>query len=373
MSEEYEPVSEHAKQHRLERKKKLEEVKEEHNRLRNKKLLFLGGIVGAIFIAIGFIITLGPLEISFPQVYETLFAKFVPSYFNMDEVFEQVVWNIRFPRIVGGLFAGFGFGICGCVMQAVLKNPLASPFTLGISAGAHFGVAVAAVFGVAIIGGAYILIANAFIFAMLCSLFIVMLAALKGATSETLILAGIAVNYLFSGLSQLMAYFANDEQLRLMTTWGMGDLSAFSWNKFLMFFIIFAICTPLLLSKAQDLNLMTIGDDSAKSLGVDADRVRMFTMMVSSFLVATIVCFTGTIGFIGLVAPHMARILIGADHRILIPASGILGALLLIAADAVAMNIIGPTIIPTGIMTSLIGVPFFLYLILKGKRKEFWQ
>ncbi|OQA49495.1 MAG: Cobalamin import system permease protein BtuC [Euryarchaeota archaeon ADurb.Bin294] len=118
---------------------------------------------------------------------------------------------------------------------------------------------------------------------------------------------------------------------------------------------------------------MTIGDDTAKSLGVDANQVRMLTMMVSSMLVATIVCFTGTIGFIGLVAPHMARILIGTDHRILIPASGIIGACLLICADAVAMNIIGPTIIPTGIMTALLGVPFFLYLVLKGKRKEFWQ
>ena len=373
MTPEYEPVSEHAKKHRIERKKKLEEVREEHKRQKGRKYLFLAGILGAIFIATGFIITLGPLDISILQVYETLFARFIPSVFNMDDVFEQVVWNIRFPRIIGGIFAGFGFGICGCVMQAVLKNPLASPFTLGISAGAHFGVALAAVFGVALIGGAYILIANAFIFAMACSFFIVALAALKGATSETLILAGIAVNYLFSGLSQLMAYFANDEQLRLMTTWGMGDLSAFSWNKFLLFFVIFAVCTPLLMSKAQDLNLMTIGDDSAKSLGVDADRVRMFTMIVSSFLVATIVCFTGTIGFIGLVAPHMARMIIGADHKILIPASGILGAMLLIAADAVAMNIIGPVIIPTGIMTSLLGVPFFLYLILKGKRKEFWQ
>jgi iron complex transport system permease protein len=372
MSSEYEPVSEHAKKHRTERRKKLEEVQREHKRLQGKKLTFLAGIVGVICIGIGFIITLGPLDISFFQVYETLLAKFVPS-FIMDDVYEQIVWGIRLPRIIGGIFAGFGFGICGCVMQAVLKNPLASPFTLGISAGAHFGVALAAVFGVAVIGGAYLLIANAFLFAMLCSLFIVALAALKGATSETLILAGIAVNYLFSGLSQLMAYFANDEQLRLMTTWGMGDLSAFSWNKFLLFFVIFAICIPLLMSKARDLNLMTIGDDSAKSLGVDTDRVRMFTMMISSFLVATIVCFTGTIGFIGLVAPHMARMILGADHRILIPASGILGALLLIAADAVAMNIISPVVIPTGIMTSLLGVPFFMYLILKGKRKEFWQ
>ncbi|MDN7024970.1 iron ABC transporter permease [Methanoculleus sp. FWC-SCC1] len=369
----YEPRSRAAQHHRELRNKKLEETRREHRRLMSRKFTFLAFIIALIIFAVGYIVTLGPLDLSILQVYETLLARFFPSVFSMDDVLEQVVWNIRFPRILGGIFAGFGFGICGCVMQAVLKNPLASPFTLGISSGAHFGVAIAAVFGVALVGGPFLLIANAFAFAMLCSLFIVSLAALKGATSETLILAGIAVNYLFSSLSQLMAYFATDEQLRLMTTWGMGDLSAFSWSKFGLFFVIFAVCTPLLWSKAQDLNLMTIGDDSAKSLGVEANRVRMLTMIVASILVATIVCFTGTIGFVGLVAPHMARMLIGADHRLLIPASGILGAFLLICSDAVAMNIIGPTVIPTGIMTALLGVPFFLYLVLKGKRKEFWQ
>ncbi len=373
MKNSYEPVSESALRHRKERNERLESAKKEYQRLRFRKIGFLWGILALIILAVGYIVTLGPLGLTIPQVYETLLARFLPQFINLDPVLEQVVWNIRFPRILGGIFAGFGFGICGCVMQAVLKNPLASPFTLGISSGAHFGVAIAAVFGISVIGGAYLLIANAFLFAMLCSLFIVSLAAWKGATSETLILAGIAVNYLFSSLSQLMAYFANDEQLRLMSLWGMGDLSAFSWNKFGLFLGIFIICTPILLSKAQDLNLMTIGDDSAKSLGVDANRVRMLTMMVSSVLIATIVCFTGTIGFIGLVSPHIARMLIGTDHRILILASGVLGACLLIAADAIAMNIIGPTIIPTGIMTALLGVPFFMYLVLKGKRKEFWQ
>jgi len=373
MSSDYEPHSEAALQHRELRKERLEAVRREHKRLIGRKVAFLVLIIGLIVFAVGFIITLGPLDITIPQVYETLLARFLPDFFTMDEVFEQVVWNIRFPRIIGGIFAGFGLGICGCVMQAVLKNPLASPFTLGISSGAHFGVAIAAVFGVAVIGGPYLLIANAFAFAMLCSLFIVSLSVLKGATSETLILAGIGINYLFSSLSQLMAYFASDEQLRLMTVWGMGDLSAFSWSKFGLFFVVFGVCIPILWWKAQDLNLMTIGDDSAKSLGVEANHVRIITMMVASVLVATIVCFTGTIGFVGLVAPHVARMLIGADHRILIPASGILGAFLLIGSDAVAMNIISPTIIPTGIMTALLGVPFFLYLILKGKRKEFWQ
>jgi iron complex transport system permease protein len=320
----------------------------------------------------GVIITLGPLDITVAEAYCALLDKLYPDCFDVDDLTEQVIWNIRFPRIIGGVMAGFGFGVCGCVMQAVLKNPLASPFTLGISAGAQFGIAVAAVLGVSVIGGPYLLIGNAFVFALLCSGFIIALATVKGATSETMILAGIAVNYLFTALSQLFRYFASDEQLRLMTSWGMGDLAAFTWERFPLILTVFVICVPLLMLKAWDLNIMTAGDETAKSIGVDANNVRTFIMIVSSLLVATVVCFTGTIGFIGLVAPHMARMIIGGDHRFLIPASGILGAFVLITADAIGMNIMAPTIIPTGIMTSIIGVPFFMYLILKGKRREFW-
>lgn len=347
-------------------------MQEAHDTFILGRYLFMVAICVFIVLLIGVIITLGPLDITVTEAYCALISKFYPDCFQVDALTDRVVWNIRFPRIMGGIMAGFGLGICGCVMQAVLKNPLASPFTLGISAGSQFGVSLAAVVGISLFGGPYLLIGNAFVFALLCSGFIIGLAAIKGATSETLILAGIAVNYFFSAMSQLFKYFASDEQLRLMTSWGMGDLAAFSWNKIPIIFTVFAICIPLLMLKAWDLNIMTAGDETAKSIGVNAEHVRIFIMLISSMVVATVVCFTGTISFIGLVAPHMARLIIGGDHRFLIPASGILGAAVLIAADGVAMNIIAPTVIPTGIMTSVIGVPFFMYLMLKGRRKEFW-
>ncbi len=347
-------------------------MQEAHDSFVFARYIFMMVIIATIIILSGVIITIGPMNISVADAYYAIIDRFYPGYFNVDLLTSRVVWNIRFPRIVGGVIAGIGFGVCGCVMQAVLKNPLASPFTLGISAGAHFGISLAAVIGISIVGGPYLLIGNAFVFAFLCSSFIIGLAAIKGATSETLILAGITVNYFFSAMSQLFNYFADDEQLRLMSSWGMGSLSAFSWNKIPLIFGVFAVCIPLLMLKAWDLNIMTAGDETAKSIGVDANRVRIYIMLVSSMVVATIVCFTGTIGFIGLVAPHMARMILGGDHRFLIPASGILGAVVLVTADAVAMNIIAPTVIPTGIMTSVIGVPFFMYLMLKGRRKEFW-
>lgn len=346
------------------------QVREDYQRHVGRKLLFLSYMLLLVTLFAAFIVTIGPLDISVPDVYKILLAKILPI--SVEGLPTQIVWNIRMPRIVAGIMAGFGLGICGCVMQAVLKNPLASPFTLGISSGANFGVAIAAVLGLGVIGGPYMVIGNAFLFAMLCALFIIALANFKGATSETLILAGIAMNYLFGSLSDLFRYFATDEQLRVMISWGMGDLSAFSWNNFLLLLVIFVFCTPLLYLKANDLNIMTIGDENAKSLGIDTNRVRMSSMLLASLLVATIVCFTGTIAFIGLVAPHMARMMVGSDHKYLFPAAGILGALLLISADATGLYILGSTIIPTGIMTSLIGVPFFMYLILKRKRKEFW-
>jgi len=343
-----------------------------HDRFKLFRSAFVVAAVAVLLLLTGFIITLGPLNISVSDAYFAILARFYPGYFQVEELTSRVVWNIRFPRIMGGIMAGFGLGICGCVMQAVLKNPLASPFTLGITAGAQFGISVAAVVGFSLIGGPYFIIGNAFICALLCSLLIVALAAIKGASSENLVLAGIAVNYFFTSISQLLKYFASDEQLRLMTNWGMGDLAAFSWANSKILLGVFILCFPLLMSTSWDLNIMTAGDAAAKSIGVEAERVRIFIMVISSLLVATIVCFVGTIAFVGLVAPHMARMVIGGDHRFLIPASGALGALVLISADAVGMNLIAPTIIPTGIMTSIVGVPFFMYLMMKGKRKEFW-
>jgi iron complex transport system permease protein len=348
-------------------------VRRRHEKTLFRKIAFILALAAAIVLVTGVIITLGPLEISFAEVYAVLIDGIWPGRFEVGDQVRQVVWRIRLPRLAGAVVAGFGFGICGCAMQAVLMNPLASPFTLGISAGAQFGVAFAAVFGLGFLGGPYLLIGNAFVFAMACSIFIMALSLYRGATSETLVLAGIAVNYFFTALSSLFKYFATDEQLRLMVSWGMGDLAAFSWTRFPLLLALLFVCVPLLWLKGRDLNIMTVGEESAQSLGINTHRVRIETMTLASLLVAAIVCFTGTIGFIGLVAPHMARLIIGVDHKYLMIASGMLGALILLVADAIGMNAILPTVIPTGIMTALLGVPFFIGLILRGKRKEYWR
>jgi iron complex transport system permease protein len=186
-----------------------------------------------------------------------------------------------------------------------------------------------------------------------------------------MILCGIAMNYIFGAASGLLKYFSSDEELREMSFWGMGDLGAFSWSELRIVVAILVACSAVLMMKAWDLNVMTVGDEAAKSLGVDSNRIRTVVMVASSLLIAGVVSFTGIIGFIGLVGPHMARMIIGADHRFLLPASGLLGGVILLGADTVGRTIIAPIILPVSSVTAVLGVPFFLYLILK-RRRQYW-
>lgn len=351
---------------------KMTPMRQAHAHSVQGKFFFLGALLLLLIISASLIITLGQVPMTVRQVYLSLFDRLIPSGLDIDPIIAHVVWHIRMPLITGTVICGMGLGVCGCVMQAVLKNPMASPFTLGISSGAHFGVSLAAVFGISFLDGPYFLVGNAFLCAALCSGFIIALSALRGATSETLILAGIAVNYLFQAANQLFTYIADDEQRTVMSYWGMGSLSDLNWNSLWFLGAICLVCLPALYRKAWDLNLMTTGDECAKSMGVDANKVRMMVMVVASLLIAAIVAFTGVIGFVGLVAPHITRIIIGNDHRFLIPASGGIGGALLLIANAVSMNILGGVVIPVGIIMSMLGIPLFLYLIIRGKRREFW-
>ena len=346
-------------------------IQEEHKKFMGRKIFFIFFLLFSIILVLGISVTLGPLDITILEVYEAIFQRLFSIYLGVERLTELVIWNIRLPRIIWGIVAGFGLGVAGCVMQAVLRNPLASPFTLGISAGAGFGVSVAIIFNFAFFGGMYAIIGNAFIFALLCAGLILGLSAIKGGTVEIMILAGIALNYLFSAASSMLRYFASDQQLRQMGFWGGGHLGVFAWEELSIVTTALVICFILLMLKSWDLNVMTVGDDTAKSLGVDSGHVRIYVMAVSSLLVASIVCFVGTIGFIGLVAPHMCRMVIGGDNRFQIPAAGLTGAIILLGADIMAMNIIPPTIIPTGTMTTILGAPFFFYLMLT-RRREYW-
>jgi len=347
------------------------EIKAQYKKFTKRKIGFILALVPVIVLLVGVATSLGTADVSPGDVYTTILHRFFPNHFEATWLAEVCIWKLRLPRILMGILAGIGLGAAGCVMQGVLHNPLADPYMLGIASSAGFGASLAILFGKGIVGGQYLIIANAFIFALLCSVIIVGLSSRKGATPETMILVGIAMMFLFTALTTLLQYFAEAEAVKAAVFWMVGDLGKSSWDKLAMVVVVVAVCVPLLMWKSWDINIMGAGDESAKSLGVRVERTRIITMVVASLLVAGVVCFTGTIGFVGLVAPHICRMVIGGDNRFLIPTSGLVGAVLLVVSDTVARTIMSPVILPVGVVTAFLGVPLFLYLIMR-RRREYW-
>ena len=363
-----------------------DEIRAQYKKFIGRKIFFIFFFIALIIIISGVSTTLGSYPIAVTEVYSIILRGFVTILQNLDFIMahgvrefvreyfttaEIVVWQLRLPRIFLGIIAGIGLGLAGAVMQAILRNPLASPYTLGISSGAGFGASLAILSGAGLVGGKYLIIGNAFVFALLVAFIILGLSSRKGATPETMILAGIAMMYLFGAMTTILQYFGEAEAVKEAVFWMVGDLNRASWSVVTIISIVIALCTPYLMAKSWDLNVMGAGDETAKSLGVNVKRTRVTTMVVSTVMVATIVCFTGTIGFIGLVAPHMTRLAIGGDNRYVLPVSGLLGAVILISADLVARRIIAPIILPVGAVTAFMGAPLFLYLIMR-RRREYW-
>jgi iron complex transport system permease protein len=344
---------------------------EQYRQYTGRKLLFFLVVILTIVLLSGVAVTLGSAEISITDVYSSILARLFPGHFHFAAFTDMIVWDLRLHRILMGIAAGMGLGMAGAVMQGILKNPLASPFTLGISSAASFGAALAIILGAGIVTGSWLVIGNAFIFALLCAFAVYGLAKYKGISSETMILAGIAIMYLFSALTSLLQYAGKAEQVHEVVFWMMGSLGRSSWESLGMVITILVLCLPYLIIKSWDLNALGAGDEIAQSLGVNLERTRVIYMMLASLITASIICFTGTIGFIDLVAPHITRMAIGGDHRFLLPGSALVGALLLLGADTLARTILAPVILPVGIMTSLLGVPFFVYLFLQ-RRRRFW-
>jgi iron complex transport system permease protein len=355
------------KQHTLTKK----EIKIQYQKFIGRKIFFTFFLLALIILIAGISASLGSANLSLGETYSAVLHRFFPAYFASSSLADVCMWNLRLPRVFMGIVAGFGLGIAGCVTQAILKNPLASPYTLGISSGAGFGASLAILTGAGIFGGNYLVIGNAFLFSLLCSFIILGLSNRKGATPETMILAGIAMMYLFSAMTTILQYFGEAEAVKEAVFWTIGDLDRSSWPKVTIIAGMLACCFPLLMIKSLDLNLMAAGDETAASLGVNVKSTRIILMGVTTLLVACIVCFTGTIGFIGLVAPHLTRITIGGDNRFVLPVSGLFGTLLLISADLIARRILAPIILPVGAITAFMGAPLFLYMIMKRKR-EYW-
>jgi iron complex transport system permease protein len=260
----------------------------------------------------------------------------------------------------------------GLLMQGVFRNPLVSPYTLGISNGAAFGASLAIVFRAKFLTlmpvlGHYTLPVSAFVFSCFAMGLVYLISRIKGHDSRTLILSGVAIGYLFSALVSSMRYFSNIRELPELIFWTMGALSGIPWNGIALIALVDLAGIILMMRYAWDLNALASGEESAMSLGVNHKRIRIIAFVLSTLMTAVTVAFTGVIGFVGLIAPHISRMLVGSDYRYAIPASALMGALLLLVSDTLARTIIAPTELPVGVITSFVGVPFFLYLIMRRR------
>jgi iron complex transport system permease protein len=338
------------------------------NNNRNKKLSFGITIFFLILIVI-WSASVGTASVSASEIVKVIVSGIFPFLNIEPSAFASAVfYDLRLPRILMAIIGGIGFAISGTAMQGILRNPLVSPFTIGVSSAAGFGAALAIVLNAGIIGKAdFFVISNAFVFAMLAALLVYGIARFKGTNPETLILAGIAIMYIFSASTSLLQYIANDNQLKGVVHWMFGNLAVSNYQNIIIVSVVIIICVPFILKQSWSLNALSDDDETAISLGVNPRRLRVSILILSTAIAAIIVCFTGIIGFICLVAPHIARLLIGNDHRYLLVLSSLIGALLLLASDTIGRTIISPVEIPVGIVTSFIGVPLFLWLLLKKK------
>ena len=288
-----------------------------------------------------------------------------------------VIWNIRLPRIIAGIAAGAGLATAGCVMQTCLRNPLASPFTLGISSAAAFGANLAIVFfnagtmysstqDAVFINDPYIVTISAFALSLTSMFLILFLARLRGFSPESVVLAGVAFGSLFGAGTTLVQYFAEDVQVAAMVFWTFGDLGRASWTEVAFLTLITFSALIYFLLHRWNYNTLESGEDTARGLGVNVESVRFQSLLAASLVTAAAVSFLGIIGFIGLIAPQMMRRVLGSDHRFLIPASAISGAALLLFADTMARTLISPVILPVGAITSFFGAPLFLFILAKG-------
>ena len=298
------------------------------------------------------------------------FEEVLSSLFTDNGRCHSIVWKLRLPRVAMAALVGFGMGLAGAVFQTILRNPLASPFTLGIGSAAGFGAVIMIFFSGSgfrtwnVAGGA-------FLFSLVSAAIILSVGKMKKASPENMILTGIAQMFLFSSLTSLLQYMGTMEQVYEVVFWFFGSLSKAGWPEIGLAAVMILTPFPFLLRHAWDFNLLASGDESALTLGLNVSRLRMGSVVAASLVTAGAICFTGVIGFVGLVAPHITRMIMGNDHHFLFPCSGLIGALVVVAADILGRLLWAPRIIPIGIVTSCIGVPFFFYLLMTRSR-EYW-
>lgn len=339
-----------------------------YRRLVRMKMLILLLMFFVLVLSVLVDIALGPANY---RLAEVVMALFHPD--GVSRQVQVVVWEIRLPIALMAVAVGAALSVSGAQMQTILNNPLASPFTLGVSAAASFGAALGLAFGLRVLPvvSDYIVPINALLMAMLSAGLIHLLSIRRGVTSETIVLFGISLVFSFNALLALAQYFASEQAVAAVVFWTMGSLTKATWEKLGVVVLVMCCVIPVFVRHAWALTALRLGDDKAASFGVNVARVRLQTLLLVSILSSFPVAFVGTIGFVGLVGPHVARMIIGEDQRFFMPAAMLSGAVMLSVSSVVSKTLIPGAIFPIGVVTSLVGVPFFTFLIL-NRRNRSW-
>lgn len=347
-------------------------VRQDYERINRHKSMLIFLCFLAILVMGVWFITVGIADTSISQVLQAIGAAFtgkLDAGTQQENASNKIIVLMRLPRIIAAILAGIGLSISGVAMQGITRNPLVSPFTIGISNAAAFGASVFIVFSTGTLAGNQLgTVLCAFLSAICCAALVYVVSKKVGMGPQTIVLVGIALNYLFSAMTSTIEFFAQEHRLSAVVSWTFGTFNGITWNEVLVILLFVGICAVIMYRLRLPLDIMAGGEDEiVRSLGIDPERTRMIVGVLSVFMTAAIISFTGVIGFVGLVAPHIARILIGNEHKYLLPFSGILGAALLLVADTVGKTILSPVSIPVGIVVSFLGVPLFVHLILSKR------
>ncbi|MEM1383561.1 MAG: iron ABC transporter permease [Pseudomonadota bacterium] len=332
-----------------------------------RRLIWLGGGVALLMVTIVADILIGP---AFLGVGEVLTALFAPGLAAGSS--PVIVWDIRLPMTLMAVLVGVSLGIAGALMQTILGNPLASPYTLGFSAAAGFGAALTILTGISLPVLPFLTVPlAAFVAAAGAAALVYGFARMRGMSPEVMVLAGIATLFLFQSLQSMVQYLASPEVLQAIVFWLFGSLLKASWGSVPITAAILAVVIAALIPDLWRLTALRMGDERAAAVGVNVKGLRIKIFALVALLTAGAVAFVGTIGFVGLVAPHIARMLVGEDQRILMPMAGLCGAIVMTGASILSKLISPGVVVPIGIVTAVIGVPFLFLLILRGRRR-YW-
>ena len=340
-------------------------IREYHHQIFRKVIVFIASVLGIILFVGLFSIDSYP-GIDLRETYEIIWNHIIGNSYEPRSLYwwaDRHIWGTAMPHIIVAILAGVSLAVCGTLMQSLMGNPLADPYSTGISSGACFGAVSAIVMGAVVFGfsNQYGIVVNAFIGAMIPALLIIYLSSRIRMTPATLILLGTAISYFFNSLITYMMVTTDADTLKSAYMWQIGSLDGMSWESIPIMLVVTILGSVFVVFAANKLNVMSLGENSAKSLGIDVQQFRTICLAVMAIMTSVIVAFTGIIGFVGLVSPHIVRLLVGSDNKFVLPISMAFGALLLLVADYLAFQLSN---IPVGVVMSVIGSPIFLILII---------